>query len=88
MLMVGRDKCKSKASEIVEFRALRLSCPSPHSLALLRGLRNSSVPLLPSPGQLADSIVSKGRETLERAIKTVEATSRWGGKVIYGDTDR
>lgn len=37
--------------------------------------------------ELADSIVSKGRETLERAIKTVEATSRWGGKVIYGDTD-
>ncbi|EEC17726.1 DNA polymerase zeta catalytic subunit, putative, partial [Ixodes scapularis] len=37
--------------------------------------------------ELADSIVSKGRETLERAIKTVEATSRWGGQVIYGDTD-
>ncbi|CAN7988516.1 unnamed protein product [Ixodes hexagonus] len=37
--------------------------------------------------ELADSIVSKGRETLERAIKTVEATPRWGGKVIYGDTD-
>lgn len=37
--------------------------------------------------ELADSIVSKGRETLERAIKTVETTPQWGGKVIYGDTD-
>lgn len=37
--------------------------------------------------EVADSIVSKGRETLERAIRTVEGTPRWGAKVIYGDTD-
>ncbi|XP_064489421.1 DNA polymerase zeta catalytic subunit-like isoform X2 [Ornithodoros turicata] len=37
--------------------------------------------------EVADSIVSKGRETLERAIKTVEETARWGAKVVYGDTD-
>lgn len=37
--------------------------------------------------EVGDSVVSKGRETLERAIKTVEANERWGCKVIYGDTD-
>ena len=36
---------------------------------------------------VGDSVVSKGRETLERAVKTIEG-GRWPGvKVIYGDTD-
>ncbi|CAG7818999.1 unnamed protein product [Allacma fusca] len=38
--------------------------------------------------EVADSIVSKGRETLERAIKLVEDNEKkWGAKVVYGDTD-
>lgn len=37
--------------------------------------------------EIGDSVVSKGRETLERAIKTVESNANWGCKVIYGDTD-
>uniref|UniRef100_A0A1Q3FV46 DNA polymerase zeta catalytic subunit n=3 Tax=Culex TaxID=53527 RepID=A0A1Q3FV46_CULTA len=37
--------------------------------------------------EVGDSVVSKGRETLERAIKLVESTERWGAKVMYGDTD-
>lgn len=37
--------------------------------------------------EIGDSVVSKGRETLERAIKTVEANEKWGCRVIYGDTD-
>ena len=37
--------------------------------------------------EIGDSVVSKGRETLERAIKTVEENKRWGAKVVYGDTD-
>lgn len=37
--------------------------------------------------EVGDSVVSKGRETLERAIKMVESTERWGAKVVYGDTD-
>ena len=37
--------------------------------------------------EIADSIVRKGRETLERAIKLVHATPQWGGRVVYGDTD-
>ncbi|CAG2113535.1 unnamed protein product [Medioppia subpectinata] len=36
---------------------------------------------------VADSIVAKGRETLERAINLVDSTPEWGGKVVYGDTD-
>ncbi|XP_033741299.1 uncharacterized protein LOC117328070 [Pecten maximus] len=37
--------------------------------------------------EVADSIVRKARETLERAIKLVEDTPRWGARVVYGDTD-
>lgn len=37
--------------------------------------------------ELADSVVSKGRETLERAIHLIEANSDWRARVIYGDTD-
>ncbi|EDV19126.1 uncharacterized protein TRIADDRAFT_34128 [Trichoplax adhaerens] len=37
--------------------------------------------------ELADSIVSKARETLERAIKIVNTTSKWNARVVYGDTD-
>lgn len=42
---------------------------------------------------VGDSVVSKGRETLERAIKTIEGLNSdgkptWpGAKVVYGDTD-
>lgn len=37
--------------------------------------------------EIADSIVSKGRETLENAIELVESRPEWDAKVIYGDTD-
>ncbi|KAJ7615302.1 hypothetical protein DFH06DRAFT_1062847 [Mycena polygramma] len=37
--------------------------------------------------EIADSIVQSGRETLEKAIMTINATERWGAKVVYGDTD-
>lgn len=36
---------------------------------------------------VADSIVQTGRETLEKAIALIEENSRWGAKVVYGDTD-
>ncbi|CAH1283426.1 unnamed protein product [Diabrotica balteata] len=37
--------------------------------------------------ELGDSVVSKGRETLQRAIEMVESTTEWGARVVYGDTD-
>lgn len=37
--------------------------------------------------ELGDSVVSKGRETLQRAIDLVDKTPEWGAKVVYGDTD-
>ncbi|KAG8252327.1 DNA polymerase zeta catalytic subunit, variant 2 [Homalodisca vitripennis] len=37
--------------------------------------------------EVGDSVVSKARETLERAISMVGRTTRWGARVIYGDTD-
>ncbi|KAG5883184.1 hypothetical protein JTB14_018200 [Gonioctena quinquepunctata] len=37
--------------------------------------------------EVGDSVVSKGRETLQRAIEMVENTAEWGAKVVYGDTD-
>ncbi|KAG8944786.1 DNA polymerase zeta [Tulasnella sp. 424] len=40
------------------------------------------------PGvEIADSIVQSGRETLEKAITTINTNPRWGAKVVYGDTD-
>ncbi len=38
--------------------------------------------------EVADSIVHKGRETLERAIRLVEERADWKARVVYGDTDR
>ncbi|XP_058247909.1 DNA polymerase zeta catalytic subunit [Hemibagrus wyckioides] len=37
--------------------------------------------------ELGDSIIHKARETLERAIKLVNDTKKWGARVVYGDTD-
>lgn len=37
--------------------------------------------------EVADSILHKARETLERAIKMVNDTKKWGARVVYGDTD-
>ncbi|CRK90677.1 CLUMA_CG004378, isoform A [Clunio marinus] len=37
--------------------------------------------------EVGDSVVSKGRETLERAINLVETNKKWGCRVCYGDTD-
>ncbi|XP_059486071.1 DNA polymerase zeta catalytic subunit isoform X2 [Neocloeon triangulifer] len=38
--------------------------------------------------EVGDSVVSKGREILERAIRMVNPNQHiWGGEVVYGDTD-
>ena len=37
--------------------------------------------------EIGDSIVRKGRETLERAIQLVNSTAEWRARVVYGDTD-
>ncbi|KAF7990572.1 hypothetical protein HCN44_000377 [Aphidius gifuensis] len=37
--------------------------------------------------EVGDSVISKAKETLERAIKLVESTTKWGARVVYGDTD-
>ncbi|TDL28443.1 hypothetical protein BD410DRAFT_893460 [Rickenella mellea] len=37
--------------------------------------------------EIADSIVQSGRETLERAIRVIDSTTKWDAKVVYGDTD-
>ncbi|XP_037888398.1 DNA polymerase zeta catalytic subunit isoform X1 [Glossina fuscipes] len=37
--------------------------------------------------EVGDSVVAKGREALERAIKLVETNEKWNVKVVYGDTD-
>ncbi|KYK64804.1 DNA polymerase family B protein [Toxoplasma gondii TgCatPRC2] len=36
---------------------------------------------------IADAIVQTARTTLMRAIELVHNTPRWGGRVLYGDTD-
>ena len=37
--------------------------------------------------EVGDSVVAKGREALEEAIKTIEHHPTWNAKVVYGDTD-
>lgn len=37
--------------------------------------------------EVGDSVVAKGRETLERAINLVEKNNEWKVRVVYGDTD-
>ncbi|KZT52402.1 hypothetical protein CALCODRAFT_520743 [Calocera cornea HHB12733] len=37
--------------------------------------------------EIADAIVQSGRETLEKAVHLIDSTSKWGAKVVYGDTD-
>ncbi|KAH7102034.1 hypothetical protein BKA62DRAFT_701193 [Auriculariales sp. MPI-PUGE-AT-0066] len=37
--------------------------------------------------EIADSIVQSGRETLTKAMATIENTTKWGARVVYGDTD-
>ncbi|KAJ8702610.1 DNA polymerase zeta [Pleurotus ostreatus] len=37
--------------------------------------------------EIADSIVQSGRETLEKAIRLIDLTPKWGAQVVYGDTD-
>jgi len=37
--------------------------------------------------EVGDSVVSKGRETLERAIRLIETRPEWKARVVYGDTD-
>ncbi|TRY62525.1 hypothetical protein TCAL_16616 [Tigriopus californicus] len=37
--------------------------------------------------EVADSVVSKGRETLERCIRFIETSTKWKAQVVYGDTD-
>ncbi|EPQ60815.1 DNA/RNA polymerase, partial [Gloeophyllum trabeum ATCC 11539] len=37
--------------------------------------------------EIADSIVQSGRETLEKAIRIIDSTKKWGARVVYGDTD-
>ena len=38
--------------------------------------------------QIADAIVRKARETLERAIHLLNNREEWRARVVYGDTDR
>ncbi|GAA5804066.1 hypothetical protein HPULCUR_009552 [Helicostylum pulchrum] len=37
--------------------------------------------------EIGDSIVSTGREILERSIRLINETEKWGARVVYGDTD-
>lgn len=63
-----------------------LSLASALSVTLAQPFSHTCLHLLPL--QVGDSIVHKARETLERAIKLVNDTKKWGAHVVYGDTDR
>lgn len=71
----------------VEVSQLAVCTPSVYRQKLFKKLFKISDAVF-SFVQVGDSIVHKARETLERAIKLVNDTKKWGARVVYGDTDR
>merc|ERR1719410_1383778 len=79
----GLRKKNSKLQRILHARQLGLKLIANVTYGYTSANFSGRMPCI----DVGDSVVSKGRETLERAIKTIEG-GRWPGvKVIYGDTD-
>jgi len=89
--MVKDQMKKNKKSERPNRRLQRILDHRQHGLKMMAnttyGYAGASYTGRMPCVEIADSIVSKGRETLEQAIELVESRAEWGAKVIYGDTD-
>ncbi|XP_022689423.1 DNA polymerase zeta catalytic subunit-like isoform X2 [Varroa jacobsoni] len=84
MVKKGMKKCKSKSfHRILDARQLGLKSIANVTYGYTAAGYSGRMPLV----ELADSIVSKGKESLETAIKIVNTTPEWGADVLYGDTD-
>lgn len=92
----GRMPCAELADSIVQ---VSIAAPLDHHLALIHSLLCHFLPLhkhskcLTLPRDALSGCegsvlaVQSARETLENAIRMVEAHPRWRARVVYGDTD-
>ncbi|KAF9526453.1 hypothetical protein CPB83DRAFT_462528 [Crepidotus variabilis] len=80
MKRVGGDKARKR---ILDARQLSLKYIANVTYGYTSASFSGRLPAV----EIADSIVQSGRETLEKAIETIETTRKWGAKVMYGDTD-
>uniref|UniRef100_A0A8H7YAJ4 DNA polymerase n=1 Tax=Psilocybe cubensis TaxID=181762 RepID=A0A8H7YAJ4_PSICU len=80
MKLVGGDKARKR---ILDARQLSLKYIANVTYGYTSASFSGRMPAV----EIADSIVQSGRETLEKAIDIIDGTSRWGAKVVYGDTD-
>ncbi|OQR73804.1 DNA polymerase zeta catalytic subunit-like [Tropilaelaps mercedesae] len=84
MVKKGLKKCTSKSfSRILDARQLGLKLIANVTYGYTAAGYSGRMPLV----ELADSIVSKGKESLETAISVVNSTPEWAAEVVYGDTD-
>lgn len=80
--MKSLDKSSSKYHELfVQQLGIKLLCNTTYGYA--GAGETGRMPC----NDIADSIVSIGRKTLEDAINLVNSTEKWQAEVIYGDTD-
>ncbi|KAJ3512433.1 hypothetical protein NLJ89_g3521 [Agrocybe chaxingu] len=80
MRRVGSDKARRRA---LDARQLSLKYIANVTYGYTSASFSGRMPAV----EIADSIVQSGRETLEKAIETIDGTKKWGARVLYGDTD-
>lgn len=77
------DKSNSALQRILHSRQLGLKLMANVTYGYTAANFSGRMPAV----EVGDSVVAKGRETLERAIRMVEANEKWRVRVVYGDTD-
>ncbi|KAF9568379.1 hypothetical protein CPC08DRAFT_402859 [Agrocybe pediades] len=80
MKRVGNDKARKR---VLDARQLSLKYIANVTYGYTSASFSGRMPAV----EIADSIVQSGRETLEKTIDVIDSTSKWGAKVVYGDTD-
>lgn len=81
---MGPNGSKSKSLQrILDSRQLALKMVANTTYGYVGATISGRMPCV----EIADAIVSKGKEALKRAIDMVHGNSKWNARVIYGDTD-
>ncbi|VDN27559.1 unnamed protein product [Gongylonema pulchrum] len=79
----GLSYCCPRLARILDARQLALKLIANVTYGYAAANFSGRMPCV----EVADAIVSKGRETLERAIEMVNNGNYGGARVVYGDTD-
>ncbi|KAK4058006.1 DNA polymerase zeta [Microbotryomycetes sp. JL221] len=80
MKMVDKDKSLLK---LMNARQLALKYLANVTYGYIGATFSGRMPCV----EIADAIVQSGRETLEKALRTIHSKTEWGARVVYGDTD-